>query len=452
MTATDSLIAFRFGLGLPLAAGTARDAAGMLAALDAPDAMAARWPIAGMATLAPMAQEIARGKPAAKRDKALEARLIALSEEIIEMGRSALRATLARALDTDDPFRERLVWFWADHFTVVSGGRDDAARAYALVEDAIRPNLTRPFAEMLTAVTFHPAMLSYLDQTRSIGPNSREGQRKGLGLNENLARELLELHSLGVGGAYGQDDVRQLAELLTGLAYVPRRGGFEFDSRRAEPGPETVLGKDYDGKGLDPIRAALADIARHPDTARHIAGKLAVHFVSDTPDPDLVDAMARAWAGSGGDLRQVTAALLSHPSAWAPGAGKVRQPWDYVVAGLRALGITGQDVAGWDGEKLQNIVLAPLRAMGQPWKAPRGPDGWPEEGEAWITPQGLAARIDWAMTRPQRLLDSLPLPADLARSALGDRLTEAVQKAAERAENRAEGVGLVLSSPEFNRR
>lgn len=452
MTVSESLVAFRFGVGLPLTPATPRDGPAMLAALAGPDGMADRWPIAGMAVLAPLAQEIARGKPAAKRDKTLEARLIGISDQIMELGRAALRATLARALDSHDPFRERLVWFWADHFTVVSGGRDDAARAYALVEDAIRPNLTRPFAEMLTAVTFHPAMLAYLDQTRSVGPNSREGQRKGLGLNENLARELLELHTLGVGGAYGQDDVRQLAELLTGLTYTPRRGGFEFDSRRAEPGAETVLGQSYDGKGLDPIRSALADLSRHPDTARHLAGKLAVHFLSDEPEPALVAALAKVWTDSGGDLGQVMAALVSHPAAWAPTAAKVRQPWEFVVAGLRALGVTGAEVAGWGDDALEANVLAPLRAMGQPWKAPRGPDGWPERGEAWITPQGLAARIDWAMTRPQHLRPSLPLPVDLARTALGDRISDAVQKAAERAENRAEGVGLVLSAPEFNRR
>jgi uncharacterized protein (DUF1800 family) len=187
---------------------------------------------------------------------------------------------------------------------------------------------------MLMAVATHPAMLLYLDQAQSVGPNSARGARRDRGLNENYARELMELHTLGVGAVYSQDDVRQLAELLTGLAVDPV-AGFVFDARRVEPGPERVLGRDYAGDGIEAIRAVLADLAARPETARHLAHKLAVHFVADDPDPGLVTAMEAAFRDSGGDLVAVTAALLAHPAAWAEAAAKARQPFDFVVAALR---------------------------------------------------------------------------------------------------------------------
>lgn len=451
MTPSASLVAFRYGLGLPLARRAPRTADEMLARLAGPDRVAKAWPIGGMAELGPLLQAIRLRGRAAKTDPAVQAEVEAFGAQVAAIGQNGLRASLARLLDAEDAFRERLVGFWADHFTVSAGGDLDQPMVYAVVEDAIRPNLTQPFAAMLQAVTFHPAMLGYLDQNRSVGPGSRVGKRKGLGLNENLARELLELHTLGVEGGYSQPDVRQLAELLTGLRYDDRRAD-SFDPKMVEPGPETVLGQSYDGVGDAPIRAVLADLAVHPDTAHHISRKLAVHFLADSPDPRLAEAMARAWLDTGGDLMAVYTAFLAQPGAWAEGAEKVRQPYEYLIAALRALGVTGADLMAWEGKQLRDAMLRPMRAMGQIWKSPRGPDGWPEEAEAWVTPQAMAERIAWAMNWPSRLVKPLPLPVDLARAALGDRAAPAVIWAAERAENRAEGVGIVLASPAFNRR
>ncbi len=452
MIPNPSLVAFRFGYGLPLSDTSPVTPDAMLAALAGPDVMAARWPIAGFAAAQEHIHTVADGKRAVEKDPAAAASVSASAVALDLMGQAALRATIARCLEADDVLRERLVAFWADHFTISSGGRPDAITAYAFVEDAIRPHLAGPFHTMLAAVVRHPGMLLYLDQTRSIGPNSRQAKgRNSGGLNENLARELLELHSLGVGGAYTQTDVRQLAELLTGLTYDARRGS-SFDSRRAEPGPETVLGKSYDGKGDAPILAALQDISRHADTARHICRKLAVHFLSDTPDAAVLDAMVAAWGATGGDLMAVYSALLNHPAAWDRTAHKARQPWDFVISALRGLGVRGQQVVDWDDKDINQLVLRHLHNMGQRWKSPPGPDGWPEEIEVWITPQGMAERIDWAMTRPARLVRPLPHPVDLAKTVLGDRASAAVLWAAERAESRAEGIGVVLASPEFNRR
>lgn len=451
MTLSASLVAFRFGFGLPLPdlAPVTPDA--MLAALRGPDDMAARFTIPGYDWVHERVADVARNKQAARQDAVLQTRLDGVVADLSAAGLMSMRATIARAVDAPDGFRERLVAFWADHFTVGAGGREDAIAPYAFVEDAIRPHMTARFGDMLVAAVRHPAMLRYLDQTRSVGPNSRRAKRQGGGLNENLARELLELHTMGVRASYAQDDVRQLAHLLTGLTYDDRRG-FSFDGRMAEPGPKTVLGKVYDGKAEAPIHAFLHDLALHPDTARHISRKLAVHFLTDSPDESVVTAMAQVWHASDGDLLQVYDVLLNHPLAASTPAVKARQPMEFLVAALRGLGVTGERVMAWPDARLRQAVILPLRAMGQTWKSPPGPDGWPEDLETWITPQGLAERISWAMRWPTEFVPSLPYPPDFARKVLGDRASPATLWACERAESLAEGVGIVLASPEFNRR
>jgi uncharacterized protein (DUF1800 family) len=361
---------------------------------------------------------------------------------------TSARVALARALDAPDPVRERLVWFWSDHFTTAARSRADAGLPAALVEEAIRPHLAGRFGAMLRAVIRHPAMLRYLDQAESFGPASRVGRRRGRGLNENLARELLELHTIGTG--YSQADVRELAELLTGLTVGKQ--GFRFDPRRAEPGPEEVLGRLYAGEGMAPVEALLADLALRPETARHLARKLAVHFVADEPDPGLVGDLAEVWRATGGDLPAVHAALLAHPAAAEGPARKVRLPFEFVAAALRGLGVTGAEVSALPLRALRRGLVAPLAAMGQPWQRPPGPDGWPEAPEDWITAPRLAARIGWAMAMPARMRRELPDPAAFARATLGARAEAGLLTAVSRAESRAEGLGLVLASPAFNRR
>ena len=451
MPPNASLVAFRFGYGLPITTAAPLTPEAMLASLAGPDDMAQRFPIPSYDWVHERAAEVARNKAAAKTDPALQARLDIIVRDLEATGLMAMRATIARALDATDGFRERLVAFWADHFTISAGGREDAITPYAFVEDAIRPHLCAPFGDMLAAVVHHPGMLLYLDQTRSVGPNSRRASRKGGGLNENLARELLELHSMGVGAAYSQDDVRQLAEVLTGLTYDARRG-FAFDARMAEPGAETVLGKTYGETGEGPIRAFLHDLAVRPETALYISRKLAVHFLSDAPDDAVVQAMATVWMRTGGSLLDVYGALLHHPAAWEPTAQKARQPWDFILSALRGLGVTGAQVTDWPTPRLKEAVIQPLRAMGQSWKSPPGPDGWPEGLHNWITPQGLAERIGWAMRWPAEFSNPLPDPTAFAETVLGDRASAAILWAVVRAESLAEGVGIVLSSPEFNRR
>ena len=220
----------------------------------------------------------------------------------------------------------------------------------------------------------------------------------------------------------------------------------------AEPGAETVLGVTYDGEGVEPILAVLDDIATRPDTAAHIARKLAVHFVSDTPDEGMVQAMTAAFTDTGGDLPAVYRALLDHPSAWVPELAKARQPLDFIVAALRALGVDGATLMDMGEGPFRKFFFSALAGMGQPWQSPRGPDGWPEVAEAWITPQLLAARVTWAMEAPSRLVADLPEPEALVARALGTAADERVAWAAVRAETRDQGIGVIFASPMFNRR
>ncbi|CAN0602203.1 unnamed protein product, partial [Ectocarpus sp. 12 AP-2014] len=212
-----------------------------------------------------------------------------------------MRAILQHAV-TGPGFGERLVQFWGDHFTVAANGPILRVLAPDVVDNAVRPNISGRFSDMLRAVTLHPGMLVYLNQVQSFGPNSKAGKRTGKGLNENLAREILELHTLGVGAGYAQKDVRSFANLLTGLS--ADKGGFKFRNGLVEPGQHTVLGRVYDGK-LPGIEKALEDIAMHPDTARHLAVKLVTHFIGGTPDPEHVDHMAQAYLASNGDLLKI---------------------------------------------------------------------------------------------------------------------------------------------------
>jgi uncharacterized protein (DUF1800 family) len=453
MIPRSDLVALRFGDGLPLAQGAATDPGNLVNRLADPDRMLAAYPRPGMAQALAFLRDSNAVTQASKKDKSKAAQR-AFEDAKKEVRSAHIRGAklaIARALDAPDGFRERLVRFWADHFTVRSKNRFQAYFPGAFVDEAIRPHIAGRFPDLLRAATLHPAMLNFLDQSSSVGPNSRVGQRRDRGLNENLAREVIELHTLGVGGSYTQADVTQMAELLTGLTFTADEG-FLFRPEMAEPGPETVLGRSYDGKGTDPILAVLDDIALRPDTARHIARKLAVHFVADDPDAGLGEALARASADPGGDLPAVYRAMFAQDAAWDGTLRKARQPVDFLIAALRGLGVTGAQVAAMEDNQVRRSLFNPLAAMGQPWQNPRGPDGWPEAEANWITPQLLAARVTWAMQEPDRLVKSLPDPADLVARVLGQGADGRVTWAAARAETVAEGVALVFASPGFNRR
>lgn len=463
MAAFDPILAeFRFGCGLSPNIAPPADVQAMLASLTSPDVAAKRYPVEDFTTFLTRIQQRLEYQRI-RRDNRGTPEAAEAKEGIAQVNRNAriaqfnwMAQQLCRRIASKAPFRERLTGFWSDHFTA-TGKRGVLRRgASPYVETAIRPHMTGKFEDLLIAAVTHPLMVHYLDQDDSIGPNSARAQnskgKRPTGLNENLAREIMELHTLGVGGPYTQADVREFAELLTGLTMHPIQGR-QFRVDMSEPGPKTVLGKSYGkekGRYAD-IEEALRDLARHPSTARHLAEKLATHFVSDTPDADLVAAIETAFLDSGTDLMAGYTAMLEHSAAWDESNPNVKQPFDFIGSSLRALAVDPQFLLGLKENVFRQRIQFPLVLMGHVWEKPDGPDGLAEDDAAWVTPQGLATRLQWAVTVPQFLQRDLPDPRDFVVQALGSRATPAVNFAAKAAESRADGVGLILASPAFQR-
>jgi uncharacterized protein (DUF1800 family) len=354
------------------------------------------------------------------------------------------KARLDAALGAEIGFAERLAWFWSNHFCISADKAGLRAVAGAYEREAIRPHVTGRFVDMLMAVESHPGMLVYLDNARSIGPNSIAGRNRGKGLNENLAREILELHTLGVRTVYTQDDVTRFAAVITGWTVVPPRepggGAFVFNPRMHEPGAQTVLGKNFADGEFDQGRAVLAMLARHPATARHIAAKLVRHFVSDQPVPALADKLAKRFMATDGDLREVAIALVSATEAWSPAARKLKRPGEWIVASLRAAGVTPPDIAP---------VMQAQNLLGEPLWRPAAPKGFADEDAAWI--DGLAQRLDVSNQMARRVA-GLVDPAAALETGLGPLASEETRTAIRRAESRPQALTLLFMAPEFQRR
>ena len=360
-------------------------------------------------------------------------------------------ARLAVAAATPAPFHERLAWFWANHFTVSAEKPVVFALVGSFEREAIRPHVTGRFADMLLAAASHPAMILYLDNHLSVrrGGQPRRPSRSAAfpaptGLNENLAREILELHTLGVTGGYTQDDVTEFARVLTGWT-VGRTAspGFLFDPARHEPGARALLGKTYAQEGVAQGEAVLRDLAAHPATAEHVAAKLARHFIADEPPPGAVARIARAFRDSDGHLPSVHAALLDCPEAWERPLAKLKSPIEYVVSCLRAL----PDARA---AKPQALFFA-LRGMGQRPFFATSPQGWPDTAQAWAGADALWKRIEWAGILAARAGSGVD-PSRLAAESYGAALGEGTRLAIERAESRQQGLALWLASPDFPQR
>ena len=394
---------------------------------------------------------------------------------------------LARArlgATTDAGFAERWALFWANGFTVSATKFQSAVFMGQYEREAIRPHVFGRFEDLAIAAEQHPAMLLYLDQAQSIGPDSRAGQRRNAGLNENLAREIMELHTIGADGGYTQTDVTEFARALTGWSVpAPRdqgmdlvranvaagaqgfggggrreqalyargvqaavRGepglnGFVYRAIVHEPGARTVLGKTYGAGEKDQGEAILRDLANRPQTARRLARRIAVHFVADDPPPSLVDKLEQAWTRSGGDLAVVARTLVTAPESWSPQPAKIKTPYEFIVSAHRALNTSPQRI-----QPLQQALVA----MGQPAFAAPSPEGWPDTAADWAGPDALVKRLDWSKTVAD--LAQVADPNTVAANALGARLSERTRLAVARAESRPEALTLFLMSPEFQRR
>jgi uncharacterized protein (DUF1800 family) len=346
-------------------------------------------------------------------------------------------------------FVERLVAFWSNHFAVsVAKGQFVRVAAGPFEREAIRPHVLGRFVDMLTSVESHPAMLFYLDNQRSIGPGSMAGRFAGKGFNENLAREILELHTLGVGGGYSQADVTALAHTITGWSFaeaeseVGELGAFVFKANWHEPGAPMLLGKSYPQTGRDQGAAALADIARRPATAEHLSAKLVRHFVADAPPKPLVDALAKSFRDSDGDLTTVAETLIASDLAWSEPLSKIRTPEEFLIATARATGLVFDD---------PDQFLSLLNSMGMPLWQPPGPDGFPDRVDAWATPEGMKLRLDVA-AQVARRLKNVGHPLSVLETAAGLAASRETQEAISRAESRSQALAILFMSPEFQRR
>lgn len=435
----------RFGLGArPGDAPPSDPRRWLLAQLDAFEPLPAPW------TSRPRAPELVDAWNDMQRSvrQAPEGRRSAIREAYLRESRgeyqAAVGARTASALQTSTPFVERLVHFWSNHFAVSVDKLLILGWAGSFEADAIRPNVLGRFEDLLLAAVRHPAMLLYLDQAQSVGPASMAGAR-GRGLNENLAREILELHTLGVRSGYTQEDVKEFARALTGWT-LPRDGAdgstFRFVPALHEPGTRTILGKTYSDGGEGQARAVIHDLAAAPATALHIASKIARHFVMDDPPQTLVERLANTFARTGGDLASVYRDLIAAPEAWQPAAVKFKSPWDWSVSSLRGIG--RRELAPTQAANL-------MTQLGQPVWRPGSPAGYGDVAATWAAPDALMRRVEVAQRLAQEAGEAVDARS-LAPSVLPDALSEATTGAIARAESRGTALALLLVSPEFLRR
>jgi uncharacterized protein (DUF1800 family) len=447
----------RFGLGArpdePIPADPAR---WLLAQFDAYQPLSPSWqplPRSSALVQAWLAQQRAvRQAPEGEKSGVRETYLRQARGHYVD----AVGARTGSALRSPAPFVERLVHFWSNHFAVSVDKLLVVGMAGGFEADAIRPHVLGRFEDLLLAVVRHPAMLLYLDQAQSIGPGSRAGlraaarQQRQRGLNENLAREILELHTLGVRSGYTQDDVTEFARALTGCTLPgdeapegDQAATFRFVPALHEPGARTVLGRAYAEGGEQQARAILHDLATAPATARHIAAKLARHFVADDAPPALVQRLAETFQRTAGDLPSLYRELVAAPEAWQPAGPKFKSPWEWAVSGLRALG--RRELPGPQASNL-------LNQLGQPVWRPGSPAGYDDVAATWAAPDALLRRVEVAQRLATQAGDTVDARALAPRVLPGGALGTDTAAAIARADSGATALALLLVSPEFLRR
>ena len=404
-------------------------------------------------------QRAVRQAPEGQRSGIREAYLRDGSREY----QAGVAARTNSALHTSTPFVERLVHFWSNHFAVSVDKLLIVGLAGCFEADAIRPHVLGRFEDLLLSVARHPAMLLFLDQAQSVGPSSMVGSRGGAGgrgLNENLAREILELHTLGVRSGYTQEDVKEFARALTGwtlpgdasmVSGATATSTFRFVPAMHEPGSRTILGKTYAQDGEAQARAVIRDLAAAPATAKHIALKLARQFVADDPPPALVQRLADTFASTGGDLTSVYRELIASPLAWQPSPAKFKSPWDWAISSLRAVGQRSVEPAK---------AVSLMTQLGQPVWRPGSPAGYADVAATWAAPDALMRRVEVAQRLAQEMTTgTAAVPAmaavdarSLAPRVLPGSLTDATATAIALAESGSTALALLLVSPEFLRR
>lgn len=429
----------RFGHGLRADEAPPRDPeAWLLGQLAADAPVLAHAPLAALEAAFRAERPPPAGRPAPPPDPALLGTQVSFGALLM----TEEAAWVEHRLSSSAPFRDRLVDFWANHLSVSRRVPAIAPFIPAYEHEAIRPHVTGRFEDMLLAAIRHPAMLHYLGNHVSVGPGSEAGRAGRRGVNENLARELLELHTLSPAGGYSQADVEAMAAILTGwgIETAPGAHGFRFRAAAHEPGAKLLLGRRFEDGEAGGV-AAIRFLANHPATCRHLAGKLVRHFVADPPPPADAARIAAVLEDTGCDLGAAARAIVALPAAWEAPLGLFRSPRDYMLAAGRALG---------GGSGLVRGVLRGMREVGQQlWAAP-APDGWPDTMGAWLGPDTLLRRVELAqaMARAAPVAD----PLGRAEALLGPLLRPATATAIRRAPSRNDAMTLLLGSPEWMRR
>lgn len=374
--------------------------------------------------------------------------------------KDVVREVLAQASlmsQTKAPFMERMVKFWSNHFTVSSVKKTIAPAIPAYEREAIRPHIFGKFSDMLKATSRHPVMLTYLDNVASMGENSRAGKRRikrngnEKTINENLAREILELHTLGVNGGYSQEDIIELAKAISGWSHASvgirqgqsaKNGSFDFKAQYHEPGTKTLLGKSYKNDGPDQGLEILDDLAKHPSTANFIATKLVRHFVADNPPPNAVEKISKVFTETNGDLAMVSKAIIQLDAVWAAPLPKVKTHYEYVISVHRAVGKKNISIRD---------LIQPLQELGQSPYSASSPAGWSDEAKDWIAPESLMRRIEWIRGISAKLPSNL-YPMELLDSTVGPVASDELRTWVGRAPSGDAANAMILASPEFQRR
>lgn len=383
-----------------------------------------------------------------RQKERLQQQMKALKTSANKAYRSYVRGTIEKALVEDVGINWRLLDFFSNHFSITANNRVLKGLAPSLEMEAIAPNLYSSFADMLVAVTQHPAMLLYLNNERSIGPNSKVGKRKTKsGINENLAREILELHTLGVRSGYQQNDVIELAKAITGWSLAPAKEnkfGFRFNEKFHEPGKRTILQKSFSQRGIAKGEAILRYLASRPETACFISTKLAKHFISDTPSQSLIESMQAAWLSSNGNIKSVIHAMIDHPSAWLTKQNKFKTPREFFISSLRASGAVKLP------KKLNPYYS--LNELGQlPFNA-GSPAGYKDDEANWLSPSSMLNRVDWSAQYANSWQHKVKAIPNLVTDLFDQNLTELSRNSILRAESKHQALTLLLMSPEFQRR
>ncbi|MFC3693444.1 DUF1800 domain-containing protein [Chenggangzhangella methanolivorans] len=438
LQAQQATLAFqRFGLGARRG-GLARiandPAAALVAELDSPDVALIKD-----ASLPTYAQACLEGASPTPRPENVRLR--------------EYKARIAKHLQPEIGFVERLTIFWANHFAMSFRKAPLLRGTIGQFErDVIRRNALGSFPQMLHDAMRHPAMIRYLDNDESIGEESTLGLKRRVSYTENLARELMELHTVGSGN-FTEDDVKALAKMLTGWSIVraseatpASAGQFMFRPDWHQPGPQRFFGETIPEGGMEQADRAFAILAAHPATARRVATKLARHFVADQPTEEMIAPIAQAFIDSGGDLKRTAEALLTLDAAWSVPMAKIRTPYEMLVAQFRALGSALLD-------EESGVMDRILTTLNQPtWDTP-SPEGFADETPNWLSPNAMAFRLD-AVQQIAKVIGRRVFvnPATLSRDLFGAALSTQTRERVAAGGSQLAGLTILFASPEFQRR